>query len=1743
MNFNKKYFVRYFMTTAVSVLLAAALCIPALAGVVGGITPAELDGMAVDPQSWSLHRDMTWDDYKPNPVIDWANELNPASLYNKFAGVQDPNPNRPIEGGLLLFQYLDRKFISSKPVGSDPMAYTIMNEKYGSNLVNNPVIDVYNALADEEGMSRADFVDKYTKGEYAADADGLTGLDKKFAQWWADYLNKPSESNNHVGISEFWRENSYGKWDVKLTPYGPYTIPYFEFETMGYDMGSSFQTYRDVPPSFRRGTGSGQYFRFDTISQGIARTKGIFDNLDFFFLFHAGYDESGVWQEFGQARYANRQDVPDELGPGPIMEQVEEFFTDPANAAEYLPIYIDRYRVYDNSTFRTNYAAFTAADSEKIAEVDDAAAAMDAATGPLFDLIMALNALKTAGDDTAAADALLATGNTARNAAKALFTAAQVDIAAGKFDDASTEITDAAVEVANAQTALDAISTELEAYSNPTGNAEAAVSAAKAALGKVAPADFAIVTAGLDQLDKDGGEYKFHLSQADWDWVDDYKNQTQKNTRYVSFTSWQAAIGEWSHMSTMAHNYVDPADGQTKSRSIRYSTQGENDGMAVFAHEFGHIGGLPDNYGNPWTNANSPWTEPWELMSRGSFAGPYGDHARWTVPGVEAGSVPVHFMQHFKNGVMEFNDADDVLTLTVEELAGRTPVVTNIVPRNIPLANSFYGGLAGYGLNKGDYYKGLKLDFGTGAWQDQNPVNVNTGFTNTTTKRATGVYVEVSGQNGYDSFAHDHGVLLSRSYTGSNPTHQLVDSHLYDIAMLDYTLGGVPAPYPLGHATQQADAAFKAGVSYTDTGYYATKYDRDGSGSLKIKTRPSNADLSATNWPLSPVAWEIAKTGSEARGELRDGRDIVAGDTVNEWYDAANKLRFYILRKDLTDGRQIAGETQKLLSYQVGALHENGKGVKGLLTLKPTTFTPAAAGSYATQTFEMTNTGATETDIVRVTLDGPLAADRTQEITVVTGRTESVTRTVPKPFSEQNAVILNNLYAIEPGETVTFDVYVKAASGDLTAFPYSDLTVSVASESSNSNSAEAEFAAPGAPTDVSAVGGAGQAVVSFTAPADDGGYPITSYTVTSDPGNVSATGASSPITVTGLTNGTSYAFTVTATNSIGTGAASAPSAAVLVSTASQDDADIALVKALIDGLNLTATQANADTEAAARGIVQSAVSELSLNSRVTATVTDVTFVGATAGTATNNAGTPGVYTFTVTLAKGVGTPATTSLKQLTITATPFTVNPADTDIATAKAAIESAVYTATQASAGSAAQAKTFVQSLVTGLITNGVSTTVDEVTFVPASTGTAANTAGTPGVYLFTVTLAKGTGTTVVTSPRRLDITATPITVNPADTDLAAAKAAIESAVYTATQANAGSAAQAKTAVQSQISGLSLNGVSTTINEVTFSPASTGTAANTAGTSGAYIFTVTLAKGTGTTVTTSPQRLDITADPFTVNPNDNATIGILQINLDTDTSGSGWFWNAASRELTITGGNVGAVDLSTGEDTMISVVGNANATNITNIGSGSIGIDVGSGKTLTVESTVGAAISAEGNIVIGADGRAVASATGLSAMAIESTGGKVAASTTDPSAAAIESTGGSVLISGSVNVSAAAAGGSAVKAADEIDISTSGGVTATTSGTGYGLDAGTAINVTGGHTSITVADDDHAFRLPPVFEGADEVDVNGNAVYSDQGKGSDNGGGGGGCDALTGTAMFAIIMGISAALYTRRTRKSGKQA
>lgn len=79
------------------------------------------------------------------------------------------------------------------------------------------------------------------------------------------------------------------------------------------------------------------------------------------------------------------------------------------------------------------------------------------------------------------------------------------------------------------------------------------------------------------------------------------------------------------------------------------------------------------------------------------------------------------------------------------------------------------------------------------------------------------------------------------------------------------------------------------------------------------------------------------------------------------------------------------------------------------------------------------------------------------------------------------------------------------------------------------------FTPPGPPQQVSAIPGSAQATVTWSPPADTGTFPIIGYVVRAQPGPQTCSTATTTCTVTGLTNGTSYTFTVTASSAAGSG--------------------------------------------------------------------------------------------------------------------------------------------------------------------------------------------------------------------------------------------------------------------------------------------------------------------------------------------------------------------------------------------------------------------------------------------------------------------------------------------------------------------------------------------------------------------------------------------------------------------------------
>lgn len=204
--------------------------------------------------------------------------------------------------------------------------------------------------------------------------------------------------------------------------------------------------------------------------------------------------------------------------------------------------------------------------------------------------------------------------------------------------------------------------------------------------------------------------------------------------------------------------------------------------------------------------------------------------------------------------------------------------------------------------------------------------------------------------------------------------------------------------------------------------------------------------------------------------------------------------------------------------------------VTGLTNGTPYTFTVTATNAVGTSAASGASGSATPMADQTITFTNPGAQN------FGTTPTLTATSSAGVGYAVSFSSATTGVCTVTTGGVLTF---VTAGSCTINANQPGDAEVNAATTVSQTFTVNA--IAPTAPTIGTATAGNTQATVSFTAPASNGGSTITSYTVTSNPGGFTGTGAGSPIVVTGLTNGTPYTFTITATNSAGTGAASAAS--------------------------------------------------------------------------------------------------------------------------------------------------------------------------------------------------------------------------------------------------------------------------------------------------------------------------------------------------------------------------------------------------------------------------------------------------------------------------------------------------------------------------------------------------------------------------------------------------------------------------
>lgn len=277
-------------------------------------------------------------------------------------------------------------------------------------------------------------------------------------------------------------------------------------------------------------------------------------------------------------------------------------------------------------------------------------------------------------------------------------------------------------------------------------------------------------------------------------------------TRYVEWTSWQAAAQQWG------------------ISSIR---QAESSG--TITHEMGHyFFSIGDNNNNPFSQSMNPPTPhhrvgaaPWDMYDRGSFNGPGGHHMRWVIPANMGGWSPAGLLLRNKIDMGIVPD-ENVLTINSADLAAEGLVVDTVVARAVDPGAEGTSGIRVL-LDGGDQTP--MCDINTDPFCDGNDPT-----SSDPRKRWNDYTLEVVDRMGFDSFTPDSGVIITKNkevgYEGNscgyNCFNWVIDANPEDIGIVDYykptepgkwATGGEPVMATIADHRQLNDAAFKAGLN------------------------------------------------------------------------------------------------------------------------------------------------------------------------------------------------------------------------------------------------------------------------------------------------------------------------------------------------------------------------------------------------------------------------------------------------------------------------------------------------------------------------------------------------------------------------------------------------------------------------------------------------------------------------------------------------------------------------------------------------------------------------------------------------------------------------------------------------------------------------------------------------------------------------------------------------------------------
>ncbi|GAB7038938.1 MULTISPECIES: M6 family metalloprotease domain-containing protein [Catenuloplanes] len=232
--------------TAGAIVAALALSLIVVPATAVRAAPAD-PFRIIDPPRWENPDHMTWDDYVPVPGAD-----RPAT-----------GSVRNFRIALVTLDYPDQPFV--------------VTQAPHSTVFGNP-------QPSAAGVARADV-----------------------PAFYRDFLNTPGPLNHGHTLHEYWMEDSYGRYGVDLTAFGPYEMPHPAHQ---YGITNDMN-----PGACPAGETCNRNLRTDGLGAWRADVGAVADGYELVFILSAGQDESSTWQEFGQMRFAGPAAVTEDLGP------------------------------------------------------------------------------------------------------------------------------------------------------------------------------------------------------------------------------------------------------------------------------------------------------------------------------------------------------------------------------------------------------------------------------------------------------------------------------------------------------------------------------------------------------------------------------------------------------------------------------------------------------------------------------------------------------------------------------------------------------------------------------------------------------------------------------------------------------------------------------------------------------------------------------------------------------------------------------------------------------------------------------------------------------------------------------------------------------------------------------------------------------------------------------------------------------------------------------------------------------------------------------------------------------------------------------------------------------------------------------------------------------------------------------------------------------------------------------------